>query len=159
MTLTPLTRRKAAPGRPLWQGRPGSPESLAQGMLPKGFPMNPGELATSARESGKADAKGNRRCPLTDGGAVLRPRSTDEGGEPQGSVKSGHGTHWREGGNRCTYLAKGNIDEAQTSSHYVHTNRQNIRTSQGGSESALLFDRSSDHARGVVREEFLVEWE
>ena len=84
---TPLTRRKAAPGRPLWQGRPGSPESLAQGMLPKGFPMNPGELATSARESGKADAKGDRRRALTDGGAVLRPRSTGEGGEPQGFRK------------------------------------------------------------------------
>jgi len=53
-------------------------------MLPKGFPMNPGELAISARKSGKADAKGDRRRLSMDGGAVLRPRSTDEGGELQG---------------------------------------------------------------------------
>jgi hypothetical protein len=32
--------------------------------------------------------------------AVLRPHSTGEGGEPQGFVRSGHGTHWREGGNK-----------------------------------------------------------
>ena len=47
--------------------------------------MNPGELTISTRKSGKANAKGDRRRALTDGGAVLRPRSTDEGGEPQGS--------------------------------------------------------------------------
>src|SRR5467141_3870082 len=71
-------------------------------------------------------------------------------GNCRASERSGHRTHWREGGNRCTYLTKGNIAEAQTSTHYVHTNRQNIRTSQGGSEATILFDRSSDHARGVV---------
>src|SRR5271156_3719048 len=64
---------------------PGSPESLARGMLPKGFPRNPGELTISARKSGNADAKGDCRRLFTDGGAVLRPRSTGEGGEPQGS--------------------------------------------------------------------------
>ena len=53
-------------------------------MLPKGFPRNPGELAISARKSGNADAKGDCRRLFTDGGAVLRTRSTDEGGEPQG---------------------------------------------------------------------------
>jgi hypothetical protein len=56
-------------------------------MLPKGFPMNPGELAISARKGGKADAKGDRRRLSMDGGAVLRPRSTDEGGELQGFRK------------------------------------------------------------------------
>jgi len=80
--------------------------------------MNPGELTISVRKRGNADAKGDCRHLFTDGGAVLRTRSTDEGGEPQGSEKSGHGTHWREGGNRCTYLAKGNIAEAQTSTYY-----------------------------------------
>src|ERR1700757_1838580 len=60
----------------------GSPESLARGMLPKGFPMNPGELNFSARESGNGAAKGNQRRLHTDGGAVLRTRSTCEGGEP-----------------------------------------------------------------------------
>src|SRR5262244_2966430 len=58
---TPLTRRKAASGRPQLQGRTGSPESLARGMLQKGFPRNPGELAISTRESGNANAKGDRR--------------------------------------------------------------------------------------------------
>jgi hypothetical protein len=47
--------------------------------------MNPGELTIPARTSGKAGAKGDRRHALTDGRAVLRPRSTEEGGEPQGS--------------------------------------------------------------------------
>jgi len=43
------------------KGVPGSPESLAQGMFPKGFPMNPGELPISACKSGKTAAKGDRR--------------------------------------------------------------------------------------------------
>ena len=84
---TLLTRRKAASGRPICEVVPGSPESLARGMLPKRFPMNPGELTIPARKSGNADAKGDRRRPSTDGGAVLRTRSTDEGGKPQGFRK------------------------------------------------------------------------
>ena len=56
-------------------------------MFPRGFPRNPGELTISARKSGNTDAKGDRRRPSTDGGAVLRPRITDEGGEPQGFRK------------------------------------------------------------------------
>ena len=43
------------------------------------------------------------------------------------------------------------IDGTQSSTQYVHANRQNVRTSQGGSEVTILFDRSSDHAGGVVR--------
>jgi hypothetical protein len=35
-------------------------------------------------------------------------------GNRRASERSGHGIRWREGGNRCTYLAKGNIAEAQT---------------------------------------------
>ena len=49
--------------------------------------MNPGELTISARESGKADAKGDCRRALMDGGAVLGPRSTDEGGGTAGLRK------------------------------------------------------------------------
>jgi hypothetical protein len=30
------------------------------------------------------------------------------------SERSGHGIHWREGGNKRTNLSKGNIVEAQT---------------------------------------------
>jgi hypothetical protein len=68
--------------------------------------MNPGELTISTRKSGKTAAKGDRRWLRMDGRAVLRPRSTYEGGEPQGSERSGHGIHWREGGNKVTYLLK-----------------------------------------------------
>jgi hypothetical protein len=38
---------------------PGSPEALAQGMLPNGYPINPRELTISARRSGNVGAKGN----------------------------------------------------------------------------------------------------
>ena len=70
--LTPLGERKAASGTTAnAKGGPGSPESPAQGMFPKGFPMNPGELTISARKSGKTAAKGDRRRSRTDGGAVL----------------------------------------------------------------------------------------
>ena len=149
---TSLKWRKAVSGTTaIAKGGPKSPESLARGMFPKGFPRNPGELAisplTKAVTRSPRETRGGHAC----GRAVLRTHSTDEGGEPQGSARSGHGTHWREGGNRCTYLAKGNIAEAQTSTSYVHTNRQTIRTSQGGSQEAVLFDRSSAHVGGVVR--------
>jgi hypothetical protein len=36
-------------------------------------------------------------------------------GNRRASERSGHGTHWREGGNKRTNLSKGNIVEAQTS--------------------------------------------
>ena len=75
-------------------------------MFPSGFPTNPGELTIPTRKSGKTAAKGDRRRLRTDGRAVLRPRSTSEGGEPQGSERSGHGIHWREGGNKVMYLLK-----------------------------------------------------
>jgi hypothetical protein len=75
-------------------------------MFPKGFPINPGELSISARKSGKTIAKGNRRRPRTDGRAVLRPRSTVKVENRRASERSGHGIHWREGGNKVTYLLK-----------------------------------------------------
>jgi hypothetical protein len=57
-----LTSGRQHPGTTaIAKGDPGSPESLAQGMFPKGFPMNPGELPISARKSGKSAAKGDRR--------------------------------------------------------------------------------------------------
>ena len=56
---TPLVERKAASGSDRYsEVVPGSPESLARGMFPKGLPRNPRELAVSARESGKADIEG-----------------------------------------------------------------------------------------------------
>jgi len=106
------------------KGGPESPESLAQGMFPKGFPMNPGELPLSARGSGKTAAKGDRRRPRTDGRAVLRPRITYEGGEPQGFRKE-RPRHPLEGrGKQGDVSVEGNISETQNSSNYVHTTRQ-----------------------------------
>jgi len=43
---TPYRWRKAVFGTPLCEGCPESPGSLAQGMLTKGLPVNPGELPT-----------------------------------------------------------------------------------------------------------------
>jgi hypothetical protein len=74
-------------------------------MFPKGFPMNPGELAISARKSGKTAAKGDRRRPRTDGRAVdpILPVKVEN---RRASERSGHGIHGREGGNKVTYLLK-----------------------------------------------------
>ena len=54
--------------------------------------MNPRELTIFVRKSGNASAKGDRGRLSTDGGAVLRPRSTDEGGEPHGGYSQGRTT-------------------------------------------------------------------
>jgi len=46
-------------------------------------------------------------------------------GNRRASARSGHGTHWREGGSKRTNLLKGDIVETQNSNHYVHRHRQN----------------------------------
>lgn len=68
---TPLTRRKAASGRPICEVAPGSPESLARGMLPKGFPRNPGELPHLLLTMGGTDRQGKPEATGIDGRAVL----------------------------------------------------------------------------------------
>jgi hypothetical protein len=40
------------------------------------------------------------------------------------SERSGHGTHWREGGEQGDASVEGNISETQNSRNYVHTKRQ-----------------------------------
>ena len=127
---TPLTRRKAASGSDRYSEVVlGSPESLARGMLPQGLPRNPRELAISSRNAvmgGNGVPEGRPKGARKDGGAVLRPHSTGEGGEPQGSARGGHGTHWREGGNKRTHLSKGDITGTQNLDSYVYRHRQNI---------------------------------
>ncbi len=86
--------------------------------------MNPGELTISARKSGKTDAKGDRRRPWMDGGAVLRPRSTSEGGEPQGFRKKRPRNPLEGRGKQGDVSVEGNISETQNSRNYVHANRQ-----------------------------------
>jgi len=68
-----LTGRHCYPDDRYCEVEPGSPESLARGMLPKGFPRNPGELTIFARKIGNAGAKGNRRRLSTDGERSYEP--------------------------------------------------------------------------------------
>ena len=88
------------------KGGPGSPESLAQGMFPKGFPMNPGELAISARKSGKTaprETVGDRGRMEEQSYDPVVPVKVEN---RRASARSGHDTHWREGGNKVTHLLK-----------------------------------------------------
>ena len=41
------------------------------------------------------------------------------------SARSGHRTHWREGGSKRTNLLKGYITGTQNPDHYVHRYREN----------------------------------
>src|SRR5262249_46302530 len=83
-------------------------------------------LLSHCSNGGNGVPEGRPKGARKDGGAVLRPHSTGEGGEPQGSARGSHGTHWREGGNKHTHLSKGDITETQNSEPYVHRHRQNI---------------------------------
>ena len=58
-----------------------------------------------------------------EGGAVLRPHSTSEGGDPQGFKERPR--YPLEGrGEQGDGSVEGNISETQNSRNYVHTNRQ-----------------------------------
>jgi len=81
--------------RPLLRGRADSPGSLAQGMLHRDgpgteesspSPLTPGGPPLEMDREIRA-TKGRPEEARTDAGAVLRPYSTEEGGEPQGSRK------------------------------------------------------------------------
>ena len=87
--------------------------------------MNPGELPISTRKSGKTAAKGDRRRSWRDGRAVLRPRSTCEGGEPQGFRKERPRYPLEGRGEQGDASVEGDISETQNSRNYVHTTRQN----------------------------------
>jgi len=76
-------------------------------MLPKGFPRNPGELphllltmggTESPRETGGDREKMDEQS--------YDPVVPVKVGNRRASARSGHGTHWREGGNKRTYLPK-----------------------------------------------------
>ena len=106
------------------KGGPGSPESLAQGMFPSGFPMNLGELAISARKRGKTDAKGDRRRRGRMEEQSYDPICTCEGGEPQGFRKERPRYPLEGRGEQGDVSVEGNISETQNSRNYVHANRQ-----------------------------------
>src|SRR6266849_10736976 len=120
-------------------------------MLPKGFPRNPGELPHLLLTMGGTDRQGKPEATGKDGRAVLRPRSTGEGGEPQGFRKERPRDPLEGRGKQADVSAEGNIGETQNSNCYVHKTRQTNGTSQGGFEATVFLDRSPDHARGIVR--------
>jgi len=69
--------------------------------------------------------KGRPEEARTDAGAVLRPYSTEEGGEPQGSRK---GRPWNplEGRGKQAYeSAERKHSETLSSKRYVHRHQQN----------------------------------
>jgi hypothetical protein len=75
-------------------------------MLPKGFPRNPGELSISSSPWEVPIVKGNRRRPGKMDEQSYDPVVPVKVGNRRASARSGHGTHWREGGNKRTYLPK-----------------------------------------------------
>jgi len=109
-------RRRRCGGRQHPDGRYARPAGIA------GVPSSGHALKGISREPRRAPRlllQGRYRPPRETGGvrnglgAVLRPHTTCEGGEPQGSLnveaggRGGHGTHWREGANKVTYLPTG----------------------------------------------------
>ena len=93
-------------------------------MLPKGFPGNPGELLHLLLTMGGTDRQGKPEATGKDGRAVLRPRSTGEGGEPQGFRKERPRDPLEGRGKQADVSAEGNIGETQNSNCYVHKTRQ-----------------------------------
>src|SRR5215475_10963012 len=116
-------QRKAVSGSGRYlRGRADSPGSLAQGMLHRDGPGTE-ESSPSPPTPGGPPLEMGREVRATEGrpeearmdlGAVLQPHSTDEGGEPQGSARGGHGIPRREGGSRRTNLLKGDITRLRT---------------------------------------------
>jgi len=103
-------------------------------MLPKGFPVNLGELPVSAEEwasvrpnpnltrspgmralprgseqtldEQKPVAKGDRRQQLRADEQSYEPIVPMKVGNRRAPARGGHGTHWREGENKRTHLLK-----------------------------------------------------
>jgi hypothetical protein len=126
---TPCWRWKAVSGAPLSEVRPGSPESLARGMLTNGLPVNPGELTASPQSGPVAPnpnapgLRGARAAPVRSkrpsSGVFCgqgKPEAQARAGEQsydsivpmkvenrRAPARGGHGIHWREGMNRSMY--------------------------------------------------------
>ena len=127
---TPFCWWKAVSGTPICEVMLGSPESLARGMLTKGFPVNPGEFPACPLDghlvTPNPKAPGLRRARV----ASARSERPSNGvscrqGKPEAQARAekqsydsivpvkvenrrapargGHGIHWREGMNRSMY--------------------------------------------------------
>ena len=111
----------------------GSAVSLARGMFPKRLAGNPRELPILSHTRRNAFGWVGRyvqpRVDRRKHGRMVEqsynPIVPVKVGNRRASEKSGHGTHWREGGSKRTNLLKGDIVETQSSKHYVHRHRQN----------------------------------
>jgi hypothetical protein len=112
----------------------GSAVSLARGMLSKRLAGNPRELPilSHTRRKHLWIWVGRYMQPRVDrrkhGRMVeqsYNPIVPVKVGNRRASARSGHETHWREGGSKRTNLLKGDIIETQNSNHYVHRHRQN----------------------------------
>jgi hypothetical protein len=104
---TPSYQRKAASGYDRnCEGRPGIAGVPSSGHVSKDFPR-------TQESSPSSLARAIRRPPRETGGdrGRMEEQSYDpvvpaKVGNRRASERSGHGTHWREGGNKVTYLLK-----------------------------------------------------
>ena len=130
---TPFWRWKAVSGAPLCEVCSGSPESLARGMLTKGFPVNPGELPASpqfghpvAPNPKTPGLRGERAAPerserpssgvsCGQGKPEAQARADEQsyesivpmkGEKRRAPARGGHDIHWREGRNRSMYRGR-----------------------------------------------------
>ena len=120
--------------RPLWRGRAGIGGVPSPGHVPKRLAGNSRELPISSPPFGGSPLEPGRevRAPegrpegaRKEGGAVLQPHSTEEGGEPQGSRKGRPRNPLEGRGKRAYEAVERRHNETQNSNHYVHRHRQN----------------------------------
>jgi hypothetical protein len=111
---TLLTQRKAVSGSDRYcEVVLGSPESIAQGMLPKGLSRNPRELPIPFHTERNNFHTGRYATPRDNrrGRGKVAEQSYNlivpvKVGNRRASERSGHGTHWREGGSKRTPLLR-----------------------------------------------------
>src|ERR1022692_364909 len=104
---TPLAWRKAASGRPITQGRPGIAGVPSPGHASTGISQEPRRAPHPLLITGGTDSP--RETGGEPGGMAeqsYKPILPAKVGNRRAPVRGGHGTHWREGANKRTYLPK-----------------------------------------------------
>src|ERR1700686_4425239 len=123
---TPLTKRKADLGRPIMRGRAGVAGVPSSGHASKGISQKPRSALHLLLTMAGTDCQGKPEATGKEGRVVLCPRSTCEGGEPQGFRKERPRYPLEGRGEQADVSAEGNIGETQNSNCYVHKTRQTI---------------------------------
>ena len=127
---TPFSCRKAVSSTPLCEVTLGSPESLARGMLTKGFSVNPGELPASplfghlvapnpktpglrgVRAASERSEQPSNGVSCCQGKPEAQARAEEQSYDSivpvkvenrRAPVRGGHDIHWREGMNRLMH--------------------------------------------------------